>query len=319
MSDWTVRPVVPDDHARIVDVLNLTSVHPTTVAEFRHNDARRDTSHPFIRLTAQAPGGALAGYGLIGTGAWELPGHFFLRIAIAPAMSGRGAGGALYTALEAQGRTWGATRLSAGVRDDEPAARAFMERRGYVVAHHFYESNLDLITFDPAPFRPAVDAARAKGYELLSMRDLPGEEAWRELYRLHLEAGRDAPSGDEGRDGPFEDYARHTFDVPDYDPAGVYVALKDGEWAGMSGLHFPPGKDRAWTFFSGVRRAHRGQGLVQALKILAVEYAMQKGYKTIGTGNHSQNPAMLAVNRKFGFVRQPGAFNMRKELAPAHS
>lgn len=316
MSDWTLRPAVPDDFPRLVEVLNLTDPRGTTLEQFRRSDERRDPSLPFVRLVAQAPDGTVAGYGLAGKLGWLPPGAYLVRIAIDPSLWGRGAGRALYGVLEQQGRDWGATRLDATVRDNRPEARAWLERRSFALAHHAFESELDLTTFDPAPFFPAVDAARARGYEFRTMADMPGPEAQRRLWELDMECSRDAPasSPEDWVAEPFEPYARNVFEVPDYDPSGVYVALKDGDWAGMSGLHFPPEQDRAWTFFTGVRRAHRGQGLAQALKVLAIDYARRKGYRRVGTGNHSLNAGMLAINWKMGFKQLPGEYYMRKRL-----
>ena len=137
----------------------------------------------------------------------------------------------------------------------------------------------------------------------------------RQVYELDTECTRDEPGiAPDWRPLTYEAYHREIFANEGFDPAGIFLAEKDGALAGVCGLHFPPDKEAAWTFFTGVRRAHRGRGLAQALKLLAVQYANRRGCRKVGTGNHERNGPMLAVNRKFGFRPLTGVYAYRKHL-----
>lgn len=56
---------------------------------------------------------------------------------------------------------------------------------------------------------------------------------------------------------------------------------------------------------TGVVHTYRGMGVATALKLRTVRCAQQHGYRVIRTFNSSINDAMLAINRKLGFVVEP--------------
>ena len=63
---------------------------------------------------------------------------------------------------------------------------------------------------------------------------------------------------------------------------------------------------------TGVRQKYRRHGVATAMKIKAIKYAMQHGYKTIKTGNDITNKAMLNLNRKLGFIEKPEWIRFKK-------
>jgi GNAT superfamily N-acetyltransferase len=63
--------------------------------------------------------------------------------------------------------------------------------------------------------------------------------------------------------------------------------------------------------FTGVLRSHRRRGIALALKLRTIAYCRQHGYRRLFT--HSENPAMIALNRKLGFTSGPWLV-FRKEL-----
>lgn len=310
-----IRPATEADYPRLVTITNQTHIRSLTLEDFTanlaHSLSQGRLAHKVLELE-----GEIAGYGLLSRGPWLPQGGFYLSVRVDPARSKAGVGSALVRALEEQAVAWGGNMVEVGVRDHRPDWLAFAEGRGYILKEHFFNSELDLALFDPEPFRPLIARAEASGYRFISMAEVPFDEGQRQFYELDMECSQDEP--DKGPDWQpinYEEYRADTFAPDRYDPRAVIVAVKDGEWAGVSGCQFPPGRESAWVLFTGVRRPHRGHGLAQALKLLACEYVRSRGdYTKIATGNHARNQPMLAINQKFGFVPMPGSYILRKNL-----
>lgn len=81
----------------------------------------------------------------------------------------------------------------------------------------------------------------------------------------------------------------------------------------MANLHWTEATRAMYNEYTGVRQEYRGRGLALALKLLSIETARRYEAAYMRTNNHSLNLPMLAVNRKLGYVDQPGVFFYRKE------
>ncbi|HWI62473.1 MAG TPA: GNAT family N-acetyltransferase, partial [Symbiobacteriaceae bacterium] len=308
MAAWNLRPALLADYPRLTEIYNAVSTAPATVEDFVRIDEQRARSGPSLRILLEDGAGRIGAFGGLGVEPWRVAGTYGLSVMVEPGLTGAGLGAKLLAHLEAEAVRLGARLLTGAVRDDVPGWLTWAERRGYRVTNQYFKSELRLAEFDPAPFRPAVERACAAGYRFLTMADVDAAEGQRRLYDCDMEAALDEPGIDQGKWPPitFEEYSAQMFETPLYDPAAVVVAEKDGEWAGFSGMHYRRERNSGWIFFTGVRRGHRGHGLAQALKLLCAEYAAAQGWEKIGTSNNALNPPMLAVNRKFGFVPQPG-------------
>lgn len=315
MSRWTLRPATLDDIPRIVSIYNQSTLQPRTVEEFLLQEQVRGRQEPSLRLVVQTESGVVIGQGLLFRNPWRPVGTYWFNGSVDAAHGQMGAGSALLAAFEAQAREWGQNALECEARDDRPDGVAFLERHNFVRTDHYFRSELNLAQFDPERFRPALGRATASGYRFLTLAHLDQETGMRQVYDLDTDCSRDEPGvGPDWQPLDFAAYHKEIFAGLGFDPAGIFLAEKEGALVGICGLHFPPDNEAAWTFFTGVRREHRGQGLAQALKLLATEYARRRGCTMIGTGNHERNGAMLAVNRKFGFRPLTGAYAYRKEI-----
>ena len=75
------------------------------------------------------------------------------------------------------------------------------------------------------------------------------------------------------------------------------------------------GGDYAYNLFTGVDRAYRGRKLAQAVKVLALRYARDVlRVDTVRTHHNAKNAPMIAIDRKLGYVQQPGTYLMEKTL-----
>jgi predicted GNAT family acetyltransferase len=62
-------------------------------------------------------------------------------------------------------------------------------------------------------------------------------------------------------------------------------------------------RSRHSSLLGGVAREWRRQGVATALKLLAIEYARDRGYHTIRAFNLPSQREMMALNEKLGFHR----------------
>lgn len=241
---------------------------------------------------------------------------FFLFVR--PEARGQGLGAALYADLERAMRAAGLAHLRVSVRDNQPAARAFAERRGFVERSHALAMALDLATFDDRPYDAIIARLQGEGFFFTSMAALGDtEEAQRRLYALNDTTDRETL----GTDGSpswasFEDFQQSVCRADWYRPAGQMVVIDTatGDWAAMSAIsRFD---DYAYNLHTGVDRRYRGRKLAQAVKVLALRYARDELHvATVRTHHNSRNLPMIAIDRKLGYVQTPGSWLLEKRLS----
>lgn len=250
--------------------------------------------------------------------AGQPPGHFRTNTRVDEPYQGQGVGSALYQAVEAYAREHGATRLDVGVREAHPSDRAWAERRGFVLDFHMFESVLDLAQFDPAPFADTVTRVEQTGIRFTTMaeemaaRSLSEDDAFRLYWDLAWTTSLDQPGAPADLPAPpFELAKAATMGDPGWHPSRVVVAMDGDRWVAFADLTFRPDGD-LYNKFTAVRREYRGRGLSLATKVVALAHTRTLGAPRVRTNNHSQNAAMLATNRRLGYVPEPGFFCLCK-------
>ncbi len=98
---------------------------------------------------------------------------------------------------------------------------------------------------------------------------------------------------------------RKRLENPGLLPDANFIALDGDRYVGFSNLWKSQGDDHLHTGLTGILRAYRRRGIALALKLRAVAYAKARGAPVIRTGNETGNRAMLSINEKLGFARQP--------------
>jgi GNAT superfamily N-acetyltransferase len=256
--------------------------YPGTVEEMKHGDASRSAKIKHRRLVAERDG-VMLGVGNYGQfeGMYH-PRKFSLGIFVHPDHQGSGVGRALYGALLQALAPFEPISLRANVREDQARTLRFLGDRGFDEDMRSWESRLDVPSFDPAPFAGAMERARQAGITFATMAELQARdpEHRQRLYELDIAAGMD---GDRY-------VGMSTLRTSLADPSELYVG------------------------FTGVLREYRGKGIAMALKLLAIDYARQRGVKTIKTWNASINRPMLRINEALGFARQPAWILLAKQL-----
>lgn len=303
------------DYPRVAALLNTAELEPIPVADLLEEAAGRSPADIVHETVALGPDGEPVAYADCRHLGWMKPGRFFIYIVTDPAHQGQGYGGLLYRDAYAFALRHGATEFQTQVRDDLPAALAFAKARDFVVERHVYESKLDLAAFDEAPYAGALAAAASAGYRLSTLAELGDTpEARRRLYELARVAGLDNPANTSGDFPSFDEWSRDKLEAGWFRPDGVVIALAGEAFAGFSLLRLNPETNSAYTVYTGVNREHRGTGLALAMKLRSVRFAREAGAAYMRTMNDSQNAAMLAVNRRLGYIAEVGTYRMKLAL-----
>lgn len=297
---------------RIVEIGNAQSVAPTTLEEALRIERGRRPEDKVLRLMATTADGTVAGTGLGYSGIGTKPGEFDIKVRVDRPFQGQGAGRLLYEAIEQWAAAEGATRLVAGVREVHPEALDWALRRGYTVEYHIFRSRLDLDHWNAAAFAPAVEQARSVGFRFSSFAaEIEGEESYERCYDFIGRLMDDMPGALGRTRAPYERWRNNFRTRADMNPSGWILAIDGDHWVALSSV--VRREDGGYfTGFTGVEREYRGRGLGLAVKVASLQYAGSVGARVIYTDNHSVNAPMLAVNRKLGYVPEPGSFHLAK-------
>ncbi len=316
----SIRRFEERDYEGVVAVSNAAFPdRPGTVEEWRYEDEHFDKKFTNERFVTEDASGMLTGY----AGLWHVPWAFHPRkfgadVAVHPDARRRGIGSALWGRLEARLREHQAISVKTRAWEKMPEALAFAERRGFREVLRAWESRLDVAAFDVARVAPEVDQALASG---VTITTLAAERAKRieNLGRIHTmeaEIAEDVPRPADEVHTPieYEQWLGWMVNAPWAIPDAFFLAVADGEYAGLSGLFKPKTGDWLNQGLTGVRREYRGRHVATVLKVKTVEYARGHGIREIRTWNEINNAPMLAINVKFGFVRQPAWITLAREF-----
>ncbi|MFK0230617.1 GNAT family N-acetyltransferase [Streptomyces sp. NPDC090303] len=220
------------------------------------------------------------------------PGIGSVNVYVDPARLGLGAGTLLLRAAEEHLAERGARTLYSWVVD-EPASRAWAERRGYAPRRGAHFLRIDLTTAELPPLEdpPA-------GVELRTAEDFAADP--RPLFELDAVTTADEP-GDVG--AALDDYAHWretTWDHPLLDRTLTTVAVVDGVPAAFTAAQ-TDGLGRYSSGMTGTAPAFRGRGLAKLAKNASLHRARAAGCVEAFTSNDAENGPMLAINEWFGY------------------
>lgn len=299
-----IRPFAPGDYEARAAIHNaLYRQHGRTVEQMRQEDQTWDPQ--FIRsMWVVEQDGAVVGYGLYQhTPGMFHPRKFRVGFHVHPQFHGRGLGKALYNHLMAGLQPHDPLTVRSITFADQERGVRFLHERGFHEEQRFWESRLDVTSFDPQPFMHVPGMVQAQGVAIKSLHELQADAHWsRKLYDLIWEIESTIPTP-EPLTPDYDQWMAARMSSPDLRPGSYFVALRDGEYIGLSALWASQADNNLWTGLTGVKPAYRRKGIALALKLRAIEYARQHGYPVIVTDNEADNHAMLAINERLGFVR----------------
>jgi GNAT superfamily N-acetyltransferase len=293
-----VRSMDPErDIDGYLRVIHQQDPFPRNAAEWwqRHREARQGA---FRRHLVGEVGGEIVAVGVLLD--VETGNAINARLVVDVALRGRGHGRTMAAALDELIAERAPAHVDARVSDGDQSSRSWAERRGFRLHNHAIRSRIDLRTYDPLDHGAAVTRAEAAGVRFEMATDMD------RLYELYARLLMDEPNQDEPPDR--DTFRRH---VETRSDGVALVALHDSEWIGTA-IVVPQGPDGAWNEFTGVLPERRGAGIATALKVLATNEAIARGWAWIETINDAGNAPMLAVNRALGYRPTAGTLFLRR-------
>ena len=314
-----VREFRPEDYAAITNVYNAVDPdYPSTEGEVRQEDDQWDREkYVQVRYVAADAGtGAIAALAEYNHMPWSFdPRRFSAWIGVRPDRQGQGIGSGLYDRLFEDFRARGATSLRVWAREDRAVSIAFLQHRGYRELERAWESRLDLTAFDLSPF--ADRAIVPSGIEVVTLAEelAKDPEALRKVYAFDALVSLDTPRLDPHTTPEYDVWRSHATG-PWFLPEAFFLA-KDGDAiVGQSDLGKSEAEpDLLYTGFTGVRREYRGRGIAWALKLRALTWAKERGYRKVRTWNSTRNAQMLGINVALRFQKQPVWITFAKDLS----
>jgi RimJ/RimL family protein N-acetyltransferase len=148
------------------------------------------------------------------------------------------------------------------------------------------------------------------GIRLAAFADVDqSEENIRKLYDINGVAALDDPASD-GAYINYENYKKVIFGASWFQPEGQMIALDGDKFVGLSAISYNAEDQTGYAMIAGVDAAYRNRKIMQALTLRAINYARAKGATRVVTNVETVNAPMRAINRKFGFVEEPGKYEM---------
>jgi GNAT superfamily N-acetyltransferase len=251
---------------------------------------------PWLILVGEVDSDALGYAFLLGKGV-QAGGYAMSELYVVPRGRRQGVGGALVHALTDATRACGLPGFMVGAPEADAESLAVARHWGFETVGRHRESVLDLDWLDLGTATAAADRATGREYRLSPLPDDADETLWRRIYELAMLLWRDAPDGKGSTDVMPYSVFRGFFPEPSY----VFVAWRGEEATGFTSVIDRAKDDALNTWFTGVRREARGQGLSVALKAEHALLLRERGHRRIYTQNMEGNAPILAANDRLGF------------------
>ncbi|MBO6703182.1 MAG: GNAT family N-acetyltransferase [Pseudomonadales bacterium] len=159
--------------------------------------------------------------------------------------------------------------------------------------------SLSIDEFDETPFLDVLERCHEKGILFRTITELgDGKENRQRLYELNKVCSIDIPG--RGEFFSYEEFCERRYG-PTYDPAGVFIAISEDEWVGMTATSNHQDRGFAFNEMTGVLRDFRRMGIAVSLKILSIGYAKQLPVKRVYTIHDFENTAAIDMNKRLGY------------------
>lgn len=239
------------------------------------------------------------------------PRKFIIEIAIREERRKQGIGRALFEHGVEDCLKHGVQEFTTVVREDDPTAIGFAERRGFREAKRDFFSRLHVESFSAEAWeKPLPD-----GYDVVPFARIRTDETARKHHGVFEQVRVDVPRSSPPTTLAFEFYRDHVLGDADFRADISQVLLFQGEIVGFSTV-FDGEEGFAFQSLTGVLREHRGKGLATAMKVRVVMACKAAGLREIHTDNDTRNVPILRINDAFGFERSVATISMVKKFSP---
>lgn len=314
MVKYSIRSAhIETDLPDIVRITNPYEDHPVSVDQVRLWFQYNPSGRAQRRLVSVDEKDAVTGYAGCVHEADAAAGQFIAWAIVDPNLQGLGIGSALWDELLKELKALGAARLIGDVFDDDSKSLAFAMRRGFTIDQHFFNFELDLRTFDEAPYLPDIAGLESQGIRFCALADFPDTpETRRKLYDLNISYVQDQPNMQPP--WTFQGFEEFVIKAPWFNREGQLLAVEGDQWVGMAPVSVFTDTCTAYNLHTGVLPAYRGRKIATSLKVLAARYARKNGAQRIIDDSNLRNAPILAINRKMGYRRQRGKYTLVCEL-----
>jgi GNAT superfamily N-acetyltransferase len=167
----TFRPMdITTDAAEIARLYRYTTAEAITPETVRDWWTRREGEIRVTMLALDESRRAI-GYWDVERETWMNPGHFFMKVIVAPEARGQGLGAQMYRDVLEAARNYGATHLESEIREGDVVSLKFAQDRGFKLVHHSFKSTLDLMEFDEHRFDDLMARVHAEGFRFFSLAE----------------------------------------------------------------------------------------------------------------------------------------------------
>jgi len=194
----------------------------------------------------------------------------------------------------------GAVTVSCREYSSQSELLEFLKANGFVETGRLLDLRLDL-----AETLPSSDGPKDSGITISTLaEERVNDPLWLEKLHdlstaLYLD---DAGRGPLAPPAYFRREALLWLERPYVLPAGYFIAKDGDRYIGQTDVNLlDPVPGGVTQGFTGVLREYRRQGIATALKLRAIHYARERGYRIIQSFNRPVNAEMLALNEKLGF------------------
>ncbi len=321
-----IRPFEPSDaeYEAVVDLINnlYSDMQPSTAEDWRHGDKTRNPKHFFQRLVAVDDEGAPVALGAIFEPQWtHVPGKYFIDMDIPAAVSGIEQQLFDHLFEQVAHREPKPTALLSAAREDQTHLMDYWQAQGFQQTMRFPTSEIDLATFDAAPYAGLAEKLAKQNICIYTIEQLMAQDPpyKTKLYDLNWEIVQDVPMPDPPVRQPMEEFEKW-FQRPSFRADSCFVAVDEatdepgGTYIGLSTISVRSEKpERVSVGLTGVARAYRRRGIATALKLKTFEFTESIGARYIFTDNEENNP-MYALNVRLGFKPKPAWVDFEKAL-----
>jgi GNAT superfamily N-acetyltransferase len=316
-TNLIIRPFTEHDYPAIAEVFNAAwpdeSFGP---GGLREDDTTHDPLVKWGRFVAELDGQIVAEADYTQFEGMYHPQKFAAWVTVKPLFRSQGIGKQMYATVMEAIEPHNPISVLTSTREDQSDALKWLEKMGFVEKMRYWESRLDVAAFDFAPYAGKVEAVEAAGFAIKNLKELESDpQHRRKAYQVFTEARADVPRPEPATEIGFEDWEKWVFGSNYFLPEGNLYAVDNstGEYVAQSNLWKTDG-DHLHVGLTGTRRDYRRKGLALALKLRAMEFAKEYGTPELRTGNEQNNQAMLAINERMGFVKQPAWIDFIREI-----